>query len=123
MAATLRSTSPDPVDLTRARELGRGREASTPEQIPVLGWKDICSRVLWSIPEDRILTTSGGVAFFALLAIFPAIATVVSLYGLFADASTIGAQLDDLGNGFGGIELTTPATTGGRLEQTLAHRP
>ena len=66
---------------------------STPEQIPVLGWKDICSRVLWSIPEDRILTTSGGVAFFALLAIFPAIATVVSLYGLFADASTIGAQL------------------------------
>jgi len=93
MAAILRSTSPDPVDLTRAREPGRGREANTPEQIPVLGWKDICLRVLWSIPEDRILTTSGGVAFFALLAIFPAIATVVSLYGIFADASTIGAQL------------------------------
>jgi membrane protein len=45
--------------------------------------------VLWEISDDRILSTSGGVAFFALLAVFPAIATIVSLYGLFADASTI----------------------------------
>jgi membrane protein len=44
--------------------------------------------VLWSISADRILSTSGGVAFFALLAVFPAIAALVSLYGLFADAST-----------------------------------
>jgi membrane protein len=33
------------------------------------------------------------VAFFALLAAFPAIAAIVSLYGLFADASTIGRHL------------------------------
>ncbi|WP_262273481.1 hypothetical protein [Microvirga yunnanensis] len=45
--------------------------------------------MLWGISEDRILSTSGGVAFFALLAVFPAIATIVSLYGLIADASTI----------------------------------
>jgi membrane protein len=35
----------------------------------------------------------GGVAIFALLAIFPGIAAIVSLYGLFADASTIGKHL------------------------------
>jgi len=80
-------------NLERAREPGRGREAETPEQIPALGWQDILSRVLWSIPADRILSTSGGVAFFALLAVFPGIAAIVSLYGLFADASTIGKHL------------------------------
>jgi membrane protein len=80
-------------DLGRAREPGRGREAETPEQIPARGWQDILWRMLWSIAADRILSTSGGVAFFALLAVFPGIAAIVSLYGLFADASTIGGHL------------------------------
>jgi membrane protein len=80
------------VDLARARETGRGREANTPEQIPPRGWSDILWRVLWSISENRVLSTSGGVVFFALLAVFPGIAAIVSLYGLFADATTIGKQ-------------------------------
>src|SRR5215212_7803637 len=80
-------------DLERAREIGRGRGAETPEQIPARGWHDILWRAVWSISADRILSTSGGVAFFALVAIFPGIAAMVSLYGLFADASTIGGHL------------------------------
>jgi membrane protein len=48
------------------------------------GW-----RVFVSIFEHRLLTTSGGVAFVALLAIFPALATIVSLYSLFADPHAI----------------------------------
>ena len=92
------------VDLARAREPGRGREANTPEQIPPRGWRDVLLRVFWSISEDRILSTSGSVAFFALLAVFPGIAAIVSLYGLFADASTIGNHLSLL-SGFlpGGV--------------------
>ena len=99
-----RSNSGRSVDLARARETGRGREANTPEQIPPRGWRDILWRVLWSISEDRILSTSGGVAFFALLAVFPGIAAIVSLYGLFADASSIGKHLSLL-SGFlpGGV--------------------
>jgi membrane protein len=80
-------------DLERAREPGRGRGAEAPEQIPARGWHDILWRVVWSISADRILSTSGGVAFFALVAVFPGIAAIVSLYGLFADASTIGNHL------------------------------
>lgn len=80
-------------DFKRSRELGRGREANTPEQIPPRGWGDIVWRVLYSISADRILSTAGGVAFFAILSIFPATAAIVSLYGLFADASIIGKHL------------------------------
>ena len=80
-------------DLTRAREPGRGRGAVAPTDIPSRGWFDILWRVVLSLPEDRVLATAGGVAFFALLAFFPAIAVVVSLYGLIADARTIGDHL------------------------------
>ena len=53
------------------------------------GWAHVGWRVFASIFEHRLLTTSGGVAFFALLAIFPALATIVSLYSLFADPHAI----------------------------------
>ena len=97
-------SAPRSVDLKRARELGRGREAETPEQIPPLGWKDIFWRVLGSISTNRILSTSGSVAFFALLGVFPGIGAIVSLYGLVADASTISKHLSLL-SGFlpGGV--------------------
>lgn len=88
-----KSSTDRSVDLARAREPGRGRDADTPEQIPPQGWRDILWRVLWGISANRILSVSGGVAFFALLAVFPGIAAIVSLYGLFADPSTIGKHL------------------------------
>ena len=80
-------------DLARAREPGRGREAKAPDEIPSRGWRDILWRVVLSLPQDRVLATAGGVAFFTLLAVFPAIAVVVSLYGIVADARTIGDHL------------------------------
>jgi membrane protein len=88
-----RNNSDRSVDRARAREPGRGRAANSPEDIPPRGWRDILWRVLWSISANRILSTSGSVAFFALLAVFPGVAAIVSLYGLFADASTIGKHL------------------------------
>ncbi|HWK34612.1 MAG TPA: hypothetical protein VNR51_13145, partial [Hyphomicrobium sp.] len=48
---------------------------------PAFGWKEVVLRVYQGIAEDRILTVAGGVTFFVLLAIFPAIAAVISLYG------------------------------------------
>jgi membrane protein len=77
----------------RAAEPGRGRQAKHPEDIPSRGWADILWRVVWSVPQDRVLATAGGVAFFALLAVFPGLATMVSLYGLFADVTTMSRHL------------------------------
>jgi membrane protein len=81
------------VSAARAAEPGRGRDARGPDEIPFLGWRDIFWRVIEAIPADRVLATSGSVAFFTLLAIFPAVATVVSLYGLYADTHTINHHL------------------------------
>lgn len=75
--------------LQRAREPDRGRNASRPEQIPARGWHDILWRVVWALPQDRVLATAGGVAFFTLLAVFPGMATIVSLYGLLSDPYAI----------------------------------
>jgi membrane protein len=84
---------PAGVDQTRAAEPGRGREATSPWQIPWVGWKDILWRVYAEMNDDRILAVAGGVVFYALLALFPALTAFVSLYGLLADASTIDQHL------------------------------
>ncbi len=75
---------------------GRGRLSSNPLQIPFAGWKDILWRTYQQINDDRLLATAAGVVFFGLLAVFPAITALVSSYGLFADASTIGANLQTM---------------------------
>lgn len=78
----------------RSRQEGRGRSATTPSEIPAKGWKDILWRVYAGIADDRILANSAAVVFYALLALFPAIAALVSIYGLFADPASITQHLD-----------------------------
>jgi membrane protein len=75
---------------------GHGRYSRNPFQIPWAGWKDILWRAYVRTGEDRLLPTAAGVVFFGLLAIFPAITALVSSYGLFANPSTIGANLQTL---------------------------
>src|SRR3979490_3331305 len=65
-------------------ESGRGRTADKPAEIPSKGWKDIAWRVYDGLQNDRVLLVAAGVAFYALLALFPATAAIVPLYGLFA---------------------------------------
>lgn len=80
----------------RALEPDRGRTAARPEEIPPKGWKDILWRVYQEAQHDRVMLVSAGVTFYLLLALFPATAAVVSLYGLFADALTINEHLASL---------------------------
>lgn len=74
----------------------RGRSASTPTEIPKTGWKDILWRVYKGVGEDRILAVAGGVTFYALLAIFPALAALVSAFSWVADPAMIDAQIGAL---------------------------
>jgi membrane protein len=75
---------------------GHGRLSGSPLQIPWAGWKDILWRTYVRTGEDRLLAIAAGVVFFGLLAVFPAITALVSCYGLFANPSTIGANLQTL---------------------------
>src|SRR3954471_21252731 len=75
---------------------GRGRFADRPSEIPSRGWKDILWRVYEGISEDRILANAAAVTFYALLALFPAMAALVSIYGLFADPVTLQQHLDSV---------------------------
>ena len=84
----------DPMPL----EGGRGRSADTPAQIPGRGWKDILLRAYYGISEDRILLVAAGVTFYLLLSIFPGIAALFSIYGLFADPADIAGHLDSFAN-------------------------
>jgi membrane protein len=96
-----RRQSPDSADAT-GKELAHALPprhhavAASPLQIQWTGWRAILWRSYQRTNEDRLLATAGGVVFFGLLAVFPAITALVSSYGLFADPSTIGANLQTL---------------------------
>jgi membrane protein len=71
-----------------------GRQATTPSEIPARGWWDIAKRVGSQVFAHRLLTEAAGITFYSLLAIFPALAALVSLYGLIADPTTVSDQLN-----------------------------
>jgi membrane protein len=90
------ASSPETTPTRAAAQAGRGRRSSNPLQIPWTGWKDIFWRTSGRIDEDRLLANAAGVVFYGLLATFPAITALVSFYGLFANPSTISANLETL---------------------------
>ncbi|KKB83726.1 hypothetical protein VW29_13630 [Devosia limi DSM 17137] len=77
-----------------SRQIGRGREARSPIEIPVPGWKDIFYRVFMSIMRDRILLTAAGVTFYFLLALVPTLNAFISIYGLFNDRANVIDHVD-----------------------------
>jgi membrane protein len=71
----------------------QGARAVSPTDIPVAGWADILRRTYHEVDRDRVQAVAAGVTFYALLALFPALTAVVSIYGLVAEPSTIGEQI------------------------------
>ena len=59
-------------------------------------WKDILLRIWKNIGKDRVVVVAAGVTFYSILALFPAIAALVALYGLFADPAAITSHLDSI---------------------------
>lgn len=74
----------------------RGRDAARPGQIRLSGWKDILKRTFGQIASDRVVAVAAGVTFFALLAIFPAVTVLVSIYGMFANGGAVADHLNAL---------------------------
>lgn len=72
------------------------RLAKTPGAIRATGWWDILRRTYGETIEDRIPTVAAGITFYSLLALFPAVSALVSLYGLFTDPATVRDHLSAL---------------------------
>lgn len=82
-----------PIDYHRAAEGGRGRHADEPYEIPARGWWDILVRVKHEMSKDNLSVLAAGVGFYSLLAIFPALAAAVSIYGLAFDPHGVEQQI------------------------------
>lgn len=75
----------------------RGRRATSPLHMPIRGWKDIIWRTALQVIDDRVEAVAAGVAFYTLLAIFPGITALISIYGLFSDPSAVVEHIRVLG--------------------------
>src|SRR6478735_1412680 len=91
---------------------GRGREAHHPGEILPRGWKDILWRAWGEVSEQNLFLIAGGVTYAILLALFPGLAALVSLYGLVFDTSQIEKQM-------GALSGILPAQTQELLSQQL----
>jgi membrane protein len=54
--------------------------------------------IIERVSRDNLTLVAAGVAFYALLALFPALGVTVSLYGLIADPGQIAHQIESFGN-------------------------
>lgn len=76
-------------DKANAAQVGRGRDAEAPTEIPLPGWKDVLWRLYRAIAEDRILLTAAGATFYILLSLVPTLTAFVSIYGLFNNRADV----------------------------------
>jgi membrane protein len=96
VAAHLRNTQcPAEPDEVRSDclEPDRGRNARHPSDFPLSGWRDIALRVWDKLSEDHVSLVAAGIALNSLLAVFPALALAVSIYGLFSSPADVAADM------------------------------
>ncbi|MEO9191934.1 MAG: YihY/virulence factor BrkB family protein, partial [Acetobacteraceae bacterium] len=79
---------------TPADDAKRDKEASGPVQVPPAGWKDVLRRTYRGVNDKNLFLIAGGVTYSVVLALFPALLALVSLYGLAFDRSQVEKQVD-----------------------------
>jgi membrane protein len=97
---------------------GRGRSAERPRDIPGRGWRDVAVRVKREVKEDDVSIVAGGVAYYGFLSIFPALAALVSIFGLVADPAEMSRQFEAIG---GLLPQQVRSALHGQLNQLTSH--
>ncbi len=92
----------------------RGHEAKAPWHIPARGWADILSRAWKDTSKRNLSLVAGGVTYYLLLALFPALAALVSVYGLVANPADVANSVQSLS---GMLPPSTVELIGGGLQQ------
>jgi membrane protein len=124
MVAGLNGSSPraaagTPIKPGRLAGNAPGRSARSPTEIPAKGWWQILKRTANAVVQDGLLAQAAAMTFYSLLALFPALAMLVSLYGLIADPHALSASISGIKGVVpgGGVQIIT-----GQL-QSLANSP
>ncbi|HYZ33447.1 MAG TPA: YihY/virulence factor BrkB family protein [Crenalkalicoccus sp.] len=107
--ATARSAHGRPAREDDAAARHTGRYAESPAEIPPRGWWQVLKRTFAEANKDRLMTEAAGVTFYTLLSVFPALAALISIFGLFADPATIEKQIQGLAGVIpgGGMDILT----------------
>ena len=87
---------------------------------PQHGWKRIGWRVIKKINDERLSLVAAGVTFYVILALFPALTALVSIFGLLANPVMIGEQLVALSDV---LPAPTIGLLRGQLDSLLAAPP
>lgn len=80
--------------LAGASVVASARPAVGLRDLTIADLRAILGSTLAQVGTDRVMAVAGGITFFALLALFPALTALVSIYGLVADPATIAGHLD-----------------------------
>src|SRR5580658_5030266 len=68
---------------------GQDRSADIPRDISEQGWWNILKRVYADLDNKNISVLAAGIAFYAMLSIFPALAVLIAVYGILANPTTV----------------------------------
>lgn len=68
------------------------------KRVPLKTWLGILRHVRQDFSQDQVALVAGGVAFYWLLAMFPALATGVSIWAVFAEPAAIAAAIQNYGD-------------------------
>lgn len=74
----------------------RGQQAQSPTELPFIAWWDILRRTIKHMSEDNLSLIAAGVAFYFLLAIFPMLTALISVYGLLVSPQDLQGHLSHL---------------------------
>ncbi|BCI66681.1 YihY/virulence factor BrkB family protein [Acetobacter aceti] len=72
------------------------RHLSSPFALTRADWKAVCKSTVTSIIAGPTTLIAAGCAFYATLALFPAISTLISIYGLAFDVQSVATQLNSI---------------------------
>lgn len=75
---------------------GHGRHARKPTDVPKIGWLDILLRTQRQIAANNLSIVAAGVAFYAFVAVVPALAALISIYGLVSNPAQVAQQIETL---------------------------
>ena len=75
----------------------RGHAADTPAEIPAAGWREILARVWRRGRRNGMSITAAGIAFYAMLTVFPGIVALIGLFGLFVGPDIVEGNLSLVG--------------------------